>query len=110
MYVLNRNGEGMHKHGAGSLQCSAAGPLRWVAEQLAASLRRIEMKKTTVTTTKAQTDTHFPRLTNVPPAGKYTIEVTNTGTVDADDVVLGFIAIVPPTVINELTCPEGGLS
>eukprot|EP00966_Prymnesium_polylepis_P215860 4997741-Prymnesium_polylepis.1 len=28
------------------------------------------------------------------PAGKYAIDVTNTGTVDADDVVLGFV--VPP--------------
>ena len=45
-------------------------------------------------TTKATTDTYFPRLENVPPAGKYVIEVTNTGTIDADDVVLGFIS--PP--------------
>eukprot|EP01043_Picozoa_sp_COSAG02_P059678 COSAG02_NODE_7649_length_2916_cov_1.289315_2_plen_493_part_01 len=45
-------------------------------------------------TTKEKTDTHFPRLANTPPAGKYVIEVTNTGKLDADDVVLGFIS--PP--------------
>ena len=30
----------------------------------------------------------------MPPAAHYTVNVTNTGTVDADDVVLGFIT--PP--------------
>jgi hypothetical protein len=43
--------------------------------------------------TKAKTDTHFPRLEEIPPAGKYVIEVTNTGAIDADDVVLGFVSL-----------------
>ena len=37
---------------------------------------------------------HFPTLAEVPPAGKYRLNVTNTGLMDADDVVLGFIS--PP--------------
>ena len=37
---------------------------------------------------------HFPKLAAVPSIGQYQINVTNTGTVDADEVVLGFIA--PP--------------
>ena len=37
---------------------------------------------------------HFPKLAAVPSICQYQINVTNTGTVDADDVVLGFIS--PP--------------
>ena len=36
----------------------------------------------------------FPSLVDTPKIGRYAINVTNTGTVDADDVVLGFIS--PP--------------
>jgi beta-D-xylosidase 4 len=44
--------------------------------------------------TLLRTDTHFPRLAEVQPAGLYRVNVTNTGAVDASDVVLGFIS--PP--------------
>ena len=44
--------------------------------------------------TKESTGAHFPKLEDVPAAGQYVLNVTNTGTVDADDVVLGFIS--PP--------------
>ena len=37
--------------------------------------------------TKKETDAHFPKLGSAPPAGKYMINVTNTGSMDADDVV-----------------------
>ena len=40
------------------------------------------------------TGTHFPRLRDVPTAASYCVHVTNTGSVDADDVVLGFLT--PP--------------
>lgn len=35
----------------------------------------------------------FPRLSEVGAAAQYTVNVTNTGKVDADDVVLGFISL-----------------
>jgi hypothetical protein len=45
--------------------------------------------------TRARTGTHFPKLADVPRAGAgYAVKVTNTGTVDADDAVLGFLS--PP--------------
>jgi len=44
--------------------------------------------------TMARTGTHFPRLAEVGHAGTYAVNVTNTGSMDADDVVLGFIS--PP--------------
>lgn len=44
--------------------------------------------------TLRESGTHFPKLADVPPAGQYMVNVTNTGAVDADDVVLGFIS--PP--------------
>ena len=44
--------------------------------------------------TRRETGTHFPRLADVPAAGQFMLNVTNTGAVDADDVVLGFIS--PP--------------
>ena len=36
----------------------------------------------------------FPSLLDTPRVGRYAVNVTNTGTIDADDVVLGFIS--PP--------------
>merc|ERR1712167_21522 len=41
-----------------------------------------------------ETGTHFPKQSDVSAAGQYVINVTNTGNIDADDVVLGFIT--PP--------------
>merc|ERR1712006_78620 len=41
-----------------------------------------------------RTGTHFPRLEDIKPAGQYFVNVTNTGKMDADDVVLGFVS--PP--------------
>ena len=45
-------------------------------------------------TTREKTGTHFPSLDDVPRAATYQVTVTNTGSVDADDVVLGFLT--PP--------------
>jgi hypothetical protein len=45
-------------------------------------------------TRNATGTSHFPKLSDVGPAVEYVVNVTNTGTIDADDVVLGFIA--PP--------------
>ena len=36
----------------------------------------------------------FPKLEDVPQIGGYQVRVTNTGSIDSDDVVLGFIS--PP--------------
>ena len=44
--------------------------------------------------THAATGTHFPRMAETPSAPGYAVNVTNTGGVDADDVVLGFLT--PP--------------
>ena len=44
--------------------------------------------------THAATGTHFPKLADTPSAPGYAVNVTNTGGVDADDVVLGFLT--PP--------------
>ena len=44
--------------------------------------------------TYSTTGTHFPRLNDVPQAVGYQVTVTNTGNVDADDAVLGFLT--PP--------------
>jgi hypothetical protein len=45
-------------------------------------------------TKKATGTSHFPKLAESERAVQYVVNVTNTGNMDADDVVLGFIA--PP--------------
>ena len=44
--------------------------------------------------TMVETGTSFPKLREVGHAGSFVVNVTNTGSMDADDVVLGFIS--PP--------------
>ena len=48
----------------------------------------------TLRESRAATGTEFPRLADVKAAAAYQVSVTNTGSIDADDVVLGFVA--PP--------------
>ena len=49
---------------------------------------------TTASTTASSPATAFPRLADDAPAFQYAVNVTNTGSMDADDVVLGFLT--PP--------------
>lgn len=60
------------------------------------SAKRVSLAPLTalLAATRAATGVPFPRLADVPAGPAYAVRVTNTGRVDADDVVLGFLT--PP--------------